>query len=433
MTDTIFPIKSKTACLLKWSWSTVLLHTGMSSSCHRVTSHAIDPNNFSNFHNLPEKITARKTMLEGQWPGLGCEYCKNIEDAGGLSDRQSYLNDEFKTKWIPPELHHDPTATAVTPTILEVYFKNTCNMSCVYCGPNLSSKWVDENTRYSPADNHDVKYYQFFVSEQRPNPHYQKMVADLWNYLKTNNNAKTLQRFHILGGEPFLLDELDQCIDFWQEHGHSQLTIGIISNINIPHEKFKYYINQFEVLAKTNKMKQLNLTASLDGWSKDQEYVRYGLDLAVWEKNFQYLLNKPWIAVSINSTISALTIKSLPSLIQKIQIWNEQQQDIVDRSGQIFQNKIWHSFNASTVQDSLYFFSGDIFQKDFAEVLDLMPTTTQSHIINKQVMAGISLQSSKSFHNIEKIAYLKDYLTELDRRRKTNWKQIFPWLEQIKT
>ena len=30
-----FPIKTKTACQYKWTWSTVFLSTGTSSSCHR--------------------------------------------------------------------------------------------------------------------------------------------------------------------------------------------------------------------------------------------------------------------------------------------------------------------------------------------------------------------------------------------------------------
>ena len=33
-------------------------------------------------------------------------------------------------------------------------------------------------------------------------------------------------------------------------------------------------------------------------------------------------------------------------------------------------------------------------------------------------------------YNPENIAKLKQYLSELDRRRNTNWKLTFPWLDQ---
>jgi hypothetical protein len=88
----IFPIKTNTSCQFKWTWSTLFLSVGTSSSCHRckgwdVTDHMQD------FHNHPGKLEDREKMLDGKWPGNGCEYCKKIEDSGGQSERTSYIND----------------------------------------------------------------------------------------------------------------------------------------------------------------------------------------------------------------------------------------------------------------------------------------------------------------------------------------------------
>ncbi len=432
MNSTYFPIKSNTACLLKWSWSTIFLQSGTSSSCHRVVKHAIDPDQFQNFHNLPEKLQARSMMLQGKWPGAGCEYCQDIEHAGGISDRVSHLQEPHHQHLVPPELLSDPSAVAVTPTILEVYFRNTCNMACVYCGPHFSSKWVDENRKYGSLYDKSRATYQFSVAEEYQNPYYEKMLQDLWTYIKTGDTAKKIQRFHILGGEPFLLDELDQSIEIWGQHGHADLVINIISNINIPHAKFVSSIDKFQLLANNKKIKQLNLTASLDCWGPEQEYARFGLDLELWEKNFQYLLNKSWISVSINSAISALTIKTMPALLEKISHWNTYQQDVVDSAGNRWPNKIWHSFNTSGMQDNPYIFDSSIFRADFEKILQLMPVHSAGHLANKQIMEGIAKRSSQSVGDYEKIHELKNYLTALDRRRGTNWSQTFPWLEQIK-
>jgi hypothetical protein len=43
-------------------------------------------------------------------------------------------------------------------------------------------------------------------------------------------------------------------------------------------------------------------------------------------------------------------------------------------------------------------------------------------------MEGISKQVGSSTANIEKMTELKNYLNELDRRRKTNWPALYPWL-----
>jgi hypothetical protein len=54
MSDKFFPIKTETACKLKWAWSTIRLYTGQSHSCHRVNGSVVDTdsNNFD-FHNTP--------------------------------------------------------------------------------------------------------------------------------------------------------------------------------------------------------------------------------------------------------------------------------------------------------------------------------------------------------------------------------------------
>ena len=46
-----FPIKTATACNSKWTWSTIWLNKGETSSCHRVIDHTFDIENF-NFHNI---------------------------------------------------------------------------------------------------------------------------------------------------------------------------------------------------------------------------------------------------------------------------------------------------------------------------------------------------------------------------------------------
>ena len=50
-----------------------------------------------------------------------------------MSDRQYQLKAGHEVDRTPEELLTDPTATEVVPTILEVYFNNTCNMACLYC------------------------------------------------------------------------------------------------------------------------------------------------------------------------------------------------------------------------------------------------------------------------------------------------------------
>jgi hypothetical protein len=44
-------------------------------------------------------------------------------------------------------------------------------------------------------------------------------------------------------------------------------------------------------------------------------------------------------------------------------------------------------------------------------------------------MQGIWLQINANDVNIREVDNLKIFLDEIDRRRKTNWKELFPWLK----
>jgi hypothetical protein len=45
-------------------------------------------------------------------------------------------------------------------------------------------------------------------------------------------------------------------------------------------------------------------------------------------------------------------------------------------------------------------------------------------------MQGIMSQITAGTRNPEMIEELKSYLTEMDRRRGTDWRVLFPWLDQ---
>jgi len=407
--------------MLKWSWSTISIMNGTTSSCHRVDRESINHDDFQNFHNTPSKKLARKHMLNGQWPGKGCEYCENVEKNGGTSDRMLTLMASHVPDKIPPELYVDPYAVEVTPTILEIYFNNTCNMSCLYCDSRLSSQLNDEFNRFGAIEIKDFKMESF----KQKNKKYDEMVQGLWQYLSDQDRYKIIRHYNILGGEPLLQKELDSSIDFWRNHPNPCLEFNIISNLMIPHQKFVEKIQRFQDLIEKNAIYKLGITASLDCWGTEAEYVRSGLDLGIWTKNFEFLLDKSWIHLAIHSCMCSLTIKTLPDLLTKINQWN----DI-----RIPLDPIDYSFDTvlgtpnSRIAMHPKFFDRNVFEKDFEKILSLMPIQTTRQKNAKSHMEGLIIFIENHPVDSEKISKLKQYLDEIDRRRGTNWQLIFPWL-----
>jgi hypothetical protein len=416
----IFPVQTQTGCMLKWNWSSLMLNNGTTSSCHRCTRYPIDPDNFENFHNVPEKIAARKKMLQGEWPGQGCEYCRDIEQAGGQSDRLMQLERMHGLDKIPPELLEDPTTTEVTPTTLEVWFNNTCNMTCLYCKPDYSSKWANEIKKFGPINIDSFSINNNVVK----NPHYEKMVEQLWKYLENNNRSSIIRHFQILGGEPLLQKEFDQCIEFWKQHPNPSLTINVITNLMIPHQAFVEKMQKFQDLHADNSIFMLQLTASLDGWGVEEEHTRFGLDLDLWERNFTYLLDKSWCTLGINSCISSLSVKNIGALVEKINQWNLLSENRIDWS---FELPI--GLDDSGLHPEV--FGPEFFKKDFQKIIDAMPVVTEVEKQSQQHMIGLANRLICSTSQPHKIQNLLSYLSQIDQRRDTDWRKIYTWLDQF--
>jgi hypothetical protein len=401
-----FPIKSATACQLKWNWSTVFLTTAQTASCHRTNHHVFDTDRFD-FHNTPSKILDREQMLQGQWPESGCTYCQDIERAGGQSDRITNL--DFPGIHAPPELDHDPTAVAVTPRILEIYFDNTCNLKCLYCGPHFSSLWDAENKRHGTFSRGNL----VLSSNWKKNPNLDTNKQKLFAWLREHSHNLTV--FNILGGEPLYQEELDQCLDLFEQYPAPELKLQIFTNLNTRLARLEHLVERVRKLVDQDHIREFEITASLDCWGPEQEYVRYPLDLAVWEKNFEYLVTQKWISLIVSSTVTPLTVKTLPDLLEKINTWNQQR-------------PVHHYQNSVNGPDYMFIdIFGAVFVDDFDRALALKPIDTLEQQASRAYLAGIAKQSAGT-PRPDMIVKLFDFLNEMDRRRSTSWSQTFPWL-----
>lgn len=410
MSKKYFPIHTDTACLLKWSWTTLYLNTGVSSTCHRTSKYPLTVENFNNFHNNPLVLEDRKQMLKGQWPVDNCSYCRKIEESGGTSDRMVQLT---MSDLVPPELDTDPTSIVVTPTVVEVFFNNTCNLGCLYCNPSLSSTINSENQKYGIFKQDGLNLYPV-------TGHFKDLFPSFQEWFDTG--FSTLKRLHVLGGEPLYQKEFDKLLDKIEEQGNPDCVLNIVTNLMVDQQRLQSYVERFKKILITKKLKRIDITCSIDCWGPEQEYVRWGLKLIPWEQNFNYLLKQKWLTININQTISSLTIKTMPELLVKLNSWRELR-------------PVGHWFSGITPGPSYMkaeIFSNTEFQNSFEQILSLMPDTTEENKKIKSYMIGIIKQIETSSFNPYEIKKLIIFLNEKDRRRGTNWETVFPWLKGYK-
>lgn len=405
----VFPIKTETACQYKWTWSTIYLSQGQTNSCHRVNGGRLNETNFKNFHNLPEKIRDRELMLDGKWPENECNYCKRIEDAGGVSERSGYIN---TLDMVPPELEVDPTATTVTPRILEIYFSNVCNQSCVYCSPMFSSVIEQELKKFGPLSN---RY--FLDGNWSPHPLYNQWKKEFWEWM--HENSTHLYDFQVLGGEPMFQPEFNECLDFFETHSNPRLNWKMFSNLKHDTKQFKKKIEKIAELVRTSKIDRFELVCSIDCWGPEQEYARNGMTLENWEENFEYVLGIPEIRIFIQSTISPITLPTAYQLVDKIIKWNERK-------------PVHQGWN---VVANPPFLDPSIFGHYMTEYVDKLIESAEKlkrpHFPDISYLEGFGVQIKNAKVNLEMLKELRDYLDELDTRRNQNWRSIYPWMDEI--
>jgi hypothetical protein len=314
----------------------------------------------------------------------------------------------------PPELDHNPVATSVTPRILEIYFDNTCNLKCVYCSAEFSSLWAQENQQHGHFSSNGVRISSRFYRSDRIELHVQK----LFEWLKYN--ARTLTRLNILGGEPLYQPYMSQCLDLFAEYPAPHLEFEFFTNLNTTPERLQAHIDKAGALIQQGAIGAFNVVASLDCWGAPQEYARFPLKLDKWQRNFEQLISHHWMRVVIGSTVTPLTVKSLPELIHRINQWN------LTRP---FDNPIYHYINSVNYPSFMFIdIFGDLFVEDFDRALSAMPNDTPEQQQVRNYLKGIQSQSAARGVNQAEVLKLRTFLIEMDRRRGTDWEKTFPWL-----
>jgi hypothetical protein len=415
-----FPLAGRgKACQLKWTQGTVYLTDGISASCHKAGfgKYIID-NGEINFHNTPDKIEDRQKMLRGEWPGSGCEHCKHIEEAGGESDRTIHLQMEGTAA--PPELEHTPEAVEVTPRILEVYWGNTCNQKCIYCAAHYSSQIHQEEKRFGTfnKDGIELDYNKFTV-----NPNIERDTEMLFRWF--DKHMKQLHKIIVLGGEPFLQKETFRLIELLEKSNYPDLTLVFFSNHNVEHERFKGWIQRLERLQKADRLDKIQIFFSCDALGTEGEYVRTGLDLKLAIKNFEYVLHQTNIEQAINSALTVTAVPGMPALVRYI-----------NRCNQI--KPIYWSMTKAANRDhpgTAYLYPGifgskinDWGLREAVEMFDVKTNGSPDSVKqnHKKFMQGNIKEFDLANSDVQRMRQFRTYLNELDRRRGTDWKKIYP-------
>jgi len=243
----------------------------------------------NNIHEILHGSTNLDTqarMLANQ-PGKKCYTCYDLEqDKSGfdiISDRVFYIRE---LKHVPLDTYRPGNHDLQT---IDVRWTNLCNFTCVYCGPEFSSRWADELGR-KPI---------------HPDP---QQLADFKQYIF--DHAHQLKHVYLAGGEPLLMRENLELLQLLREK-NPQVNIRVNTNLSKTDTQVFDRICEFE---------NVHWTASVETQGDEFEYIRFGgrwqdfLDnlKIIQNRNHKISFNMLWFLLNYDSVFDCVDLlKSL--------------------------------------------------------------------------------------------------------------------------
>jgi organic radical activating enzyme len=382
-------------------------------------------------------------MLEGKRPSE-CNYCWSIEDSSNsFSDRvfkstEPWSADQFE------QISKSNWREDYNPRYVEVSFSNTCNFKCAYCGPQYSSKWVEEIEKHG---HYDLSYRYNSVDDlkaknEMPYKHseHNPYVDAFWEWWP--DLFKDLHTFRITGGEPLLAKDTFKVLEYIQEHSdiNPNISLAINTNLGSPDAIIDRFIEIAKDLSDNNKVRELIIFTSVEAVGKQAEYTRNGLDYEKFWTNVEKILTVlPKVTINIMSTFNALSVFTYSDLIER-----------VFQAKKKYSNNQRYWISAIQLDTSYLRYPSHLSVK----ILDKKHKDLILESAKKALYYGMTefVQGSYGFSNteIQKIKRLYDYaihedefdveknrkdfvkfVDELDKRRDTNFVKTFPELKKF--
>jgi hypothetical protein len=165
------------------------------------------------------------------------------------------------------------------------------------------------------------------------------------------------------------------------------------------------------------------VVGSLDCWGAPAEYLRNGLKLDLYEKNFTWMLENTDTTISVNCALTALTIPTLPDLVKKINEWS--------RIKPVYFSMMKAGDNIRQYLQPMIF-GKDILSLGFNQAMEIFEDNNDSIKRNyHQYHLGIGKEIASTEPNLMEQKKLYMYLCELDRRRNTSWRETFPTIAEL--
>lgn len=385
--------------------------------CKMLQGSKLDEYDPDNYHSDPLLQDIRDN-LENGIEHKACDVCWQAEHKNVESWRQ--VEGKIPLELQGKNLNQDPYNKQFNR--LELFFDNTCDLACIYCGPWLSSKWAQENQK-------SQLFKHFKYTEKNTDEKTEKIIATIKNIGKA---AREHQRMDLafLGGEPFLSPQVKdgkfiRFIDAYYEHApvSSELLLNFITNLNTPDKMFEKNLKVLKEAKEKYPNLMVHISMSLECVGKFTELTRFGSNWQTVDKNINRWLSLDWIGFNFNTAFNALTLSDLPNYIKYIaEVYEKHQRKISISPNVVYEPE---GLEPSILDDS--------FAVYVQEAIDLVHANKHCFVDSdgigwQRLVNNLDNIKNSLGNNVSKKPMLKEMLAYMHNHRDIDIKENFPLL-----
>jgi len=285
-------LNPKTFCILPFTRAVVRADGSVGPCCYNNTVGNIRKENLLEYWNGTKLQEIKADILNGKPYIQGCDGCYAHEEFLGTSMRIDSLNNNnfFSEKYYLKIFEHKKLNQLSFPNDIEMHVGNQCNLKCLTCKPQDSSKFLAENKILKISNDKQSD----FVFEN--------------NILSTNLDLafNYANQIDLRGGESMLMPTIKNFLKKADHHKCQDKSLRLQTNGTVFDDEWAEIFKKF---------KSLEIMVSVDATGKAFEYIRYPgkWDVVVYNINqFKTVECKLYI----NCTISNLNIIILNQLLE---------------------------------------------------------------------------------------------------------------------
>ena len=270
-------------CPLPWI-SLYVEPTGIVDNCcisyNRIGN--INQQSIEEIINSPTSYQVKTDMLSRKRVD-GCRKCYTNEGSSNLNfSHRSNMLGNFQN--VDKSLYDSPANFKFK--YADIRLRNTCNLACVYCGPELSSMWATELKQFPRVDN----------------SHIESMVDYFCK------NAAELEDVYLAGGEPLLIKENETMLtELYRVNPDCRITVN--SNLST--------IENNRIFDLLLKFKNCRWVISAEDSEERYNYIRYPGNWNLFISNLKKLQSIVGTdCITFNLVYFALNAKTIFNFIE---------------------------------------------------------------------------------------------------------------------